>query len=174
MQKGHFVTNFHAKERCSFPQPYFACATWSRWWLEPSLLSILFKNQTTWAREGEDTIPALVITCLLTERLWKISCSWLREVPTFCGSEKRKQWEKKRCWRGLRCFPYDFPRVLWERARSDKTKNKGTKISKKSHSKRLKVSLRNINGSRPASHREAKFGVEICLGVICYPPIGYF
>ena len=94
MQKGHFVTNFHAKESCSFLQPYFACGTWSRWWLEPSLLSILFKNQTTWAREGEDTIPALVITCLLTERLWKISCSWLREVPTFWRSPLR-DWKKK-------------------------------------------------------------------------------
>ena len=53
-------------------------------------------------------------------------------------------------------------------------KTKVPRFLKKSDSKKLKVSLRNINGSRPESHREAKFGVEICLRVICHPPIRYF
>ena len=46
-------------------------------------------------------------------------------------------------------------------------KTKVPRFLKKSDSKKLKVSLRNINGSRPESHREAKFGVVICL-FLCF------
>lgn len=42
-------------------------------------------------------------------------------------------------------------------------KIKVLRFLKKFYSKKLKVLLRNINGSRLESYREVKFGVEICL-----------